>query len=148
MYLSHHYAVDLVGGSLLAAAFFFTSKSHFLPRVQKDKPLRWNYEYIEIGDKSSESDQYAHGGLPFYESARSPDSEADQWSLGSSSSSFVEKSPRPSAASSRHSSSSSRGWSRYDAEASNNFTPQQNYHWDGETLAGTSDEEKGEKKLP
>lgn len=79
MYLSHHYAVDLVGGSLLAAVIFFFTKSHFLPRIQPDKKFRWDYDYIECGDAPSE---YAYGiaGLD----GAHPDS--DEWTVGSTSS--------------------------------------------------------------
>lgn len=79
MYLSHHYAVDLVGGSMLAATIFFFTQSHFLPRIQPGKTFRWDYDYIECGDAPSE---YAYGiaGLD----GANPDS--DEWTVGSSSS--------------------------------------------------------------
>lgn len=79
MYLSHHYAVDLVAGSLLAYVMFYFAKANFLPRLQPDKKVRWDYDYIEIGDSSSE---YGYGLAGLDES--SPDS--DEWTLGSSSS--------------------------------------------------------------
>ena len=50
MYLSHHYAVDLVGGSLLAAIVYYFAKANFMPRLQAGKTFRWDYDYIEIGD--------------------------------------------------------------------------------------------------
>ena len=79
MYLSHHYAVDLVAGSMMAGITFYFAKSHFLPRLQPDKRYRWDYDYIEIGEHQSE---YAYGiaGLD----GTSPDS--DEWTIGSSSS--------------------------------------------------------------
>lgn len=79
MYLSHHYAVDLVAGSLLAGVIFFFAKSRFLPRIQSDKRFRWDYDYVEVGEASSE---YGYGlaGLE----GTSPDS--DEWTIGSSSS--------------------------------------------------------------
>lgn len=49
MYLSHHYAVDLVGGSLLSGVAFYYAKSKFLPRMQVDKTFRWDYDYVEVG---------------------------------------------------------------------------------------------------
>ena len=79
MYLSHHYAVDLVAGSMLAAAVFYYSKSHILPRVQMDKMFRWDYDYIEIGDSTSD---YAYG-LAGEDVAHG---EGDEWTIGSSSS--------------------------------------------------------------
>lgn len=54
MYLSHHYAVDLVGGSLLAGVCFFFAKAKFLPRLQEGKMFRWDYEFVEIGESKDE----------------------------------------------------------------------------------------------
>lgn len=51
MYLSHHYAVDVIGGALLAAVAFYVTKAKFLPRAQLDKKNRWDYDYVEIGEK-------------------------------------------------------------------------------------------------
>ena len=79
MYLSHHYAVDLVGGSLLAGIVFYLAKAKFLPRRQPDKAFRWDYDYIEIGDSDKE-DEYGTAGLD----GAGPGS--DEWTLGSSSS--------------------------------------------------------------
>jgi inositol phosphorylceramide synthase catalytic subunit len=79
MYLSHHYAVDLVGGSLLSGVVFYYAKSKFLPRMQPDKSFRWDYDYVEVGDTPAE---YGYGlaGLDGLEV------EADEWTVGSSSS--------------------------------------------------------------
>ena len=79
MYLSHHYAVDLVGGSILAGVGFYYAKSTFLPRIQSDKTFRWDYDYVEVGDTPTE---YGYGracldGL---------EADADEWTVGSSSS--------------------------------------------------------------
>ncbi|KAI9809626.1 MAG: hypothetical protein M1825_000058 [Sarcosagium campestre] len=83
MYLSHHYAVDLVGGSLLAGVVFYVAKSNFLPRRQPDKFLRWDYDYVEVGDVAEgygydladiDFDSHRHGVLD------------DEWTVGSSSS--------------------------------------------------------------
>lgn len=82
MYLSHHYAVDLVGGGILAAAAFYVAKSRFLPRIQQDKFFRWDYDYVEYGERSKR--RYTHGpvdlGMPLRDEAN------DQWVQGSSSS--------------------------------------------------------------
>ena len=80
MYLSHHYAVDLVGGSLLAATIFYFTKSWYLPRVQSDKKFRWDYDYIETGDAPVAEYGYGLAGLD----GSHPDS--DEWTVGSSSS--------------------------------------------------------------
>ncbi|KAI9886634.1 MAG: hypothetical protein M1823_001548 [Watsoniomyces obsoletus] len=97
MYLSHHYAVDLVGGSLLAAIVFYVAKGKFLPRLQPDKDLRWDYDYVEIGDVFS-SGEHRHGyGLADMDSGfhsrrhnhghgHGQGFEGDEWAVGSSSS--------------------------------------------------------------
>ncbi|RMD42045.1 hypothetical protein DV735_g3099, partial [Chaetothyriales sp. CBS 134920] len=77
MYFSHHYAVDLVAGSMLAAIVFFFAKSSFLPRLQPGKWTRWDYDYIELGDSAAEYGLVASEGSH-------PDS--DEWTIGSSSS--------------------------------------------------------------
>lgn len=78
MYLSHHYAVDLVAGSMLAAAVFFYAKCNFLPRIQSDKMFRWDYDYFEVGDVPSEH------GYAVMDDRFIP--ESDEWTIGSSSS--------------------------------------------------------------
>jgi inositol phosphorylceramide synthase catalytic subunit len=79
MYLSHHYAVDLVAGSILAAAVFYFSKTRFLPRIQPDKFWRWDYDYIEIGN-SPTNNSYELAGLD------KEHLDSDEWTIGSSSS--------------------------------------------------------------
>ncbi|KAL3475009.1 hypothetical protein BJX99DRAFT_166426 [Aspergillus californicus] len=80
MYLSHHYAVDLVAGGLLAAISFYFAKTRFLPRVQLDKTFRWDYDYVEFGESAVE---YGYG-LASYDGDFNLDS--DEWTVGSSSS--------------------------------------------------------------
>ena len=80
MYLSHHYAVDLVAGSLLAGIVFYVAKAHFLPRIQPGKMYRWDYDYVEIGDAPS---AYGYGLAGVDEYHRG---ETDEWTIGSSSS--------------------------------------------------------------
>ncbi|KAL2423270.1 Inositol phosphorylceramide synthase catalytic subunit aur1 [Exophiala dermatitidis] len=79
MYLSHHYAVDLVAGSMLAGVVFFIAKSKFLPRLQPDKRYRWDYDYIEVGDSYSD---YEYNLASLAE----PSGDSDEWTIGSSSS--------------------------------------------------------------
>lgn len=74
MYLSHHYAVDLVGGGLLATIAFYFAKTRFLPRVQVDKLFRWDYDYVEVGDAAP---GYGYGISTI---------DSDEWTVGSSSS--------------------------------------------------------------
>jgi len=88
MYLSHHYAIDLVGGSIIAAIAYFIAKGQFLPRLQPGKMFRWDYDYVEYGEPR---EAYAYG-FPAdfnafaedYELATKGDS--DEWTIGSSSS--------------------------------------------------------------
>lgn len=79
MYLSHHYAVDLVGGGLLAVVSFYYAKARFVPRMQSDKMFRWDYDYVERGNSPS-----SHG----YDLASANDLQldSDEWTVGSSSS--------------------------------------------------------------
>ncbi|SPO01185.1 related to aureobasidin-resistance protein [Cephalotrichum gorgonifer] len=85
MYLSHHYAVDLVGGALIAALCFYVAKTHFMPRPQPDKSGRWEYEYVELGDRKAAFDEeiaaYSLSGLVNRD-------DSDEWTVGSSTSSW------------------------------------------------------------
>ena len=81
MYFRHHYAVDLVAGSLIAGIAFFWSRGKFLPRVQEDKEFRWDYDYVELGDPKDGS---GYSMLDIYEEFH-PQSD-DEWTVGSSSS--------------------------------------------------------------
>ena len=80
MYLQHHYAVDLVGGSLLAGVVFYIAKARFLPRQQPDKMFRWDYDYVEVGEDPSEQ------GYVLADLQGGPHADADEWTIGSSSS--------------------------------------------------------------
>ncbi|KAH7362285.1 aureobasidin A resistance protein [Plectosphaerella cucumerina] len=87
MYLNHHYAVDLVGGSLIAAAIYYTAKTRYLPRQQTDKQTRWQYDYVEVGEQKRVLDEEFGGdfyALGLMQRQRSSDS--DEWTVGSSSS--------------------------------------------------------------
>ncbi|KAF2863025.1 PAP2-domain-containing protein [Piedraia hortae CBS 480.64] len=77
MYLSHHYAVDLIAGSLISGVAFFIARSRFLPRLQPGKLLRWDYEYVEKGEDTTR--EYAFMELDDY-------LPTDNWTVGSSSS--------------------------------------------------------------
>ena len=113
MYLSHHYAVDLVAGSIIAFSIFFFARSKFLPRLQPGKMFRWDYDYVERGEEVRESDVY---GLTEFDDYH-PDS--DKWAT-SSSSSF--------STSSRDHSAGTR-------------SPLTENSWEGDTLASSSDNE-------
>ncbi|KAI9822318.1 MAG: Aureobasidin resistance protein Aur1 [Pycnora praestabilis] len=128
MYLSHHYAVDLVGGSLhlespsaaseanllaVAGVVFFVVKANFLPRTQMDKLFRWDYDYTEIGELPS---GYQYGLADINTNFHPMPSDSDEWTVGSSSS------------------ISSGSISPVDESQS---------IWEGETLASHSDSELG-----
>ena len=86
MYLSHHYAVDLVGGSFLAVISYKHARTYWLPRRQADKANRWEYEYTEIGESRTCSPE--DSGLPIYNLGHLRDQRrgsSDEWTLGSSS---------------------------------------------------------------
>ncbi|KAK4458550.1 hypothetical protein QBC42DRAFT_276512 [Cladorrhinum samala] len=90
MYLNHHYAIDLVGGGTIAAVTYYIARSRWLPRPQLDKTTRWEYEYVEKGDRPRgmvddlEGGNGASSGYGLGLLQRRGDS--DEWTLGSSSS--------------------------------------------------------------
>jgi membrane-associated phospholipid phosphatase len=86
MYLSHHYAIDLVGGALIAAAGYYYARATFLPKRQADKLTRWEYEYVEVGNNNTivDEEQGQYFGLGLIEPRRADS--MDGWTLASSSS--------------------------------------------------------------
>lgn len=86
MYLSHHYAIDLVCGGLIAATFFYVSKARWLPQRQEGKMTRWDYEFVEYGDHQKVVDEEygEYFGLGLLDRRRADSS--DGWTVGSSSS--------------------------------------------------------------
>ena len=84
MYLSHHYAVDLVAGALMAAIAFYIAKTNFLPRIQTDKMFRWDYDYVECGD--SHNGEYDYGLTVLGGGDDFRHDSSDEWTVGSSSS--------------------------------------------------------------
>ncbi|KAI9788325.1 MAG: Aureobasidin resistance protein Aur1 [Candelina submexicana] len=113
MYLSHHYAVDLVGGSLLAGVTFFIAKANFLPRLQYDKIFRWDYDYTEVGDAPA---GYSYGLADLDADFHHPGADSDEWTVGSS--------------------TSVSSGSISPVEDGHSL-------WEGETLASNSDSEQG-----
>lgn len=117
MYLQHHYLVDLVAGGLIAAICFFIAKSSVLPRIQPGKLFRWDYDYVEMGEKPIGDYAMLAGDEDFR-----PLSDSDEWTIGSSSSySSGQRSPL-------HGTSSPTDASRLS--------------WEGDTLASHSDHEQ------
>ncbi|KAK4556011.1 Phosphatidylinositol:ceramide phosphoinositol transferase (IPC synthase) [Recurvomyces mirabilis] len=115
MYLSHHYAVDLVAGSLISAVAYFVSKGTFLPRLQPGKMFRWDYDYVERGEPIDADAPY---GLTDIEEYLLPDS--DEWTIASGSSLSGNNSREPSIGM---------------------RSPGAGDSWDGDTLASSSDHE-------
>lgn len=107
MYLSHHYAVDLVGGSFLAAICYYYARAYFLPRQQPDKTNRWEYEYIECGENRPQEDALPVYNLGNYWDRRRGSS--DEWTIGSSSA-FSSSSSSASGTLSPVSAHDERGW--------------------------------------
>lgn len=124
MYLSHHYAVDLVAGSIISTVAYFIAKGRFMPRVQPDKMFRWDYDYVEVGEAR---EGYAYGLTDLDDDYQPAGAYAnDEWTIGSSSSV---------ASSSRSPSTGAR-------------SPIEDHNmWDGDTLASSSGDEysKGSK---
>lgn len=54
MYLTHHYFVDLIGGSMLAASCYYVARRYFLPRVDPNKLTRFEYETVILGVPSGD----------------------------------------------------------------------------------------------
>lgn len=123
MYLSHHYAIDLVGGSILSISIYYLFR-RFLPRLQPGKLFRWDYDYLEYGE-AKELDDYDLPDLDDYtrRHTRPPHlhAESDEWTIGSSSSRFSTTSRDPSAVGGMRSPVSDE--------------------WEGDTLASGSDNE-------
>jgi inositol phosphorylceramide synthase catalytic subunit len=115
MYLSHHYAVDLVAGSMISIIVYFMYRGQWLPRLQPGKMFRWDYDYVEYGD---EPEQYAYGLTDFDDYHPALHGDSDSWTIGSSSS-F---------------SSSSR-------EPSTGMRSPVTDEWEGDTIASSSDSE-------
>ncbi|KAF2721041.1 aureobasidin resistance protein Aur1 [Polychaeton citri CBS 116435] len=120
MYLSHHYAVDLVAGSIISITYYMIARGSFLPRMQPGKMFRWDYDYIEKGEPSLEEQFFYNGlgDLDEYHPALAGDS--DEWTIGSSSS-FSTSSRSPSTG--------------MRSPVANDES------WEGDTLASSSDNE-------
>ena len=79
--------------TIVAGVVFLVARNSFLPRLQPDKTLRWDYDYVERGDGS---DSFAHdydlGDLNMHGGVAAAPEEGggarvnDAWAVGSSSS--------------------------------------------------------------
>ena len=56
MYLTHHFFVDLVGGSCLAFAVWYYTKRYHLPQRTSSRAWRWSYDTVVFGHDSTASD--------------------------------------------------------------------------------------------
>ncbi len=95
MYLSHHYAVDLVGGSMISAIIFFVARTNFLPKVQEDKRTRWDYDYVEIGNHQGSQMEQEYDLAEFGHGYSNSLVSNDDWTMGSSSASMTSGSASP-----------------------------------------------------
>jgi membrane-associated phospholipid phosphatase len=84
MYLSHHYAVDLVAGSIISAVIFYIARANWLPRRQPDKFFRWDYDYVERGEAPTDEKSGHEYGLTDLNDFHNRIS--SEWTMGSSSS--------------------------------------------------------------
>ncbi|KAK6953248.1 hypothetical protein Daesc_005549 [Daldinia eschscholtzii] len=73
MYLNHHYAVDLLGGGIIAYSIFAVVRKFWLPRQQPGKMYRWQYEYVEIGATKNKARDEELGYGPIGAAKRSSD---------------------------------------------------------------------------
>ena len=64
----------------MSGVIFFVAKSKFLPRQQINKMFRWDYDFVEIGEDRMTGKGYALAGTEY------GPADADEWSVGSSSS--------------------------------------------------------------
>lgn len=64
---------------LVAGTIFYIAKVKFLARLQPDKVLRWDYDYVEVGAGSDDTYHYAMNDMSGDYSSE------DEWTVGSSS---------------------------------------------------------------
>ena len=72
-----HNIQDACLHALVSGVIFHIVKSKFLPRQQPNKLLRWDYDFVEVGDDPAEKG---------YVSLESGTEDTDDWTVGSSSS--------------------------------------------------------------
>jgi hypothetical protein len=65
----------------VASIFFFIARAKFIPRVQPGKTLRWDYDYVEVGEVDM-----SYTELNSVESYYMPGRSDDEWTIGESSS--------------------------------------------------------------
>ena len=57
---------------------FYVAKANFLPRLQSEKKLRWDYDFIELGENT-------YGYTPI-DTEKAIPTDYEDWTVGSSSS--------------------------------------------------------------
>jgi inositol phosphorylceramide synthase catalytic subunit len=103
----------------VAGVIFFVVRAKWLPRIQPDKIFRWDYDYVEKGDPQ---DSYTQGMLDIYEEFQAPQSDSDEWTLGSS--------------------SAYSSGARSPSNGTRSPTDEGHSMWEGDTLASHSDHEQ------
>ena len=57
---------------------FYVAKANFLPRLQSEKKVRWDYDFIEVGERTS--------GYVQIDGEKAIHTDYEDWTIGSSSS--------------------------------------------------------------
>jgi hypothetical protein len=73
----------LICETIVASIFFFIARAKFVPRVQPGKTLRWDYDFVEIGEVDM-----SYSELNTVEDYYMPARSDDEWTIGESSSIF------------------------------------------------------------
>jgi inositol phosphorylceramide synthase catalytic subunit len=89
MYLSHHYAIDLIGGLVIAVAIFLIARGRYIPVQQSDRFSRWEYDYVEVGHRWRGRDEEYGEGIELIESDDAWISEDERSVGGQSSTTYV-----------------------------------------------------------
>lgn len=85
MYLTHHYFVDLVGGGILAVSVYYFAELKYLPQIQPNKILRWEYDYVLHGSAFDRNRIYRLPPLQTSGTAGDEDTDLELAELGSAS---------------------------------------------------------------
>src|SRR5205823_482697 len=72
------------GGSVLAIVSFYIAKGKFLPRLQLDKDVRWDYDFTEVGDNRADY-TYVLTDIDTT-NYHNYHTDSDEWTVGTSSS--------------------------------------------------------------
>lgn len=98
MYLTHHYFVDLVGGSCLAVIIFYIAYYNYLPHLKPGNLFRWDYHHTLYDLPETDSSEIPFSTLMFSQYKSSQDNKINAiphndyvWHCDSSSTSYTNK---------------------------------------------------------